>query len=117
MKNYDKKIKILLIICLTMFGFENIVFAASIKCDTFGYVLKDLQYIFDYAKFLVPLLIIGLSSYDFIKAITSKEAKGVNKALNILLRRLALAIVFFFLPVLLNVFFKMIGINADTCLK
>ena len=117
MKKSNRIFNIIMFIYLTIFGFEKIVFAANVTCSSFGYVLKDLQYIFDYAKFLVPIIVIGLSSYDFIKAVTSKEAKGVNKALNILLKRLALAVVFFFLPILLNILFNMIGINTDTCIR
>ena len=115
-KNSNKILHIFMIIYLVMFGFERIVFADNVTCSSYGTVLEDLQNIFDYAKFIIPFLIIGLSSYDFIKAITSKEAKDINKAFNTLIKRLALALFFFFLPVLLNVLFKIVGINSNTCI-
>ena len=116
-KNEEKILKYLIILNLIIFGFESTVFAVDLDCSTYGSVLVDIQNVFDFAKIVVPLLVIGLSSYDFIKAITSKEAKDVKKAFNILIKRFAYAIIFFFLPILINFLLKLISIDSNTCVR
>ncbi len=110
-------VKLILCLYLVMFGFKTIVFADSIQCDAWGDALQDLQNLFDLLKIIIPLLVIGLSSYDFVKAITSKEAKDVKKAYQTFLKRLILAVIFFFLPVLINLFLDMAGVNSTVCVK
>lgn len=112
-----KKVKLILCLYLVMFSFKTIVFADSIQCNAWGDALQDLQNLFDLLKIVIPLLVIGLSSYDFIKAITSKEAKDVKKAYQTFLKRLILAVIFFFLPVLINMFLDMAGVNSTVCVK
>ena len=112
-----RTVKLILCLYLVMFGFKTIVSADSIQCDAWGDALQDLQNLFNLLKIVIPLLVIGLSSYDFIKAITSKEAKDVKKAYHTFLKRLILAVVFFFLPVLINLFLDMAGVNSTVCVK
>ena len=116
-KNNKKIIYIFMLLYLVLFGFKTIVLAAGLSCDSWGYLNQDLQNIFNFAKIAVPLLVIGLSTYDFIKAVTSKEAKDIKKAFNTLLKRLGLAIIFFFLPVLLNFLLDLIGTNSKICIE
>lgn len=116
-RNKKKIINIIMILYLVLFGFKTIVLADGLSCDSWGDLKRDLQNIFNFAKIAVPLLVIGLSTYDFIKAITSKEAKDIKKAFNILLKRLALAILFFFLPVLLNFLLELVGTRSSVCIE
>lgn len=116
-KKNRKYLYIFMCLYLVMFGFETIVSAAGLSCDSWGDLKRDLQNIFNFAKIVIPLLVIGLSSYDFIRAITSKEAKDVKKAFNTLLKRFLYAIIFFFLPVLLNFLLDLIGTNSDICIE
>ena len=118
MKENEKKIfHFLMFLYLIMFGFKTIVFAEGLSCDSWGDLKRDMQNVFDFAKVLIPLIVIGLSSYDFIKAITSKEAKDIKKAFNILLKRFLYAVLFFFLPVLLNFLLEMVGTNSSVCIE
>lgn len=112
-----KYIYISLCLYLVLFGFRTIVFADSLECEAWGNTLKDIQNVFDFCKIVIPLLIIGLSIFDFIKAITGKDEKDLKKAFNRLMKRLALAIVFFFLPVILNFLLELIGTNSDVCIS
>lgn len=112
-----KYLCISLIIYLMLFSFETVVFADTLECEAWANTLKDIQNIFDFCKIVIPLLVIGLSSYDFIKAITGKDDKDMKKAFKVLLKRLALAVVFFFLPIILNFFLELIGTNASVCVK
>ena len=102
---------------LVMFGLKTIVFADSLRCTDLGMVKEDLQKVFDFLKIVIPLLIIGLSTFDFIKAITGKDDKDVKKAFNRFLKRLVLAIVFFFLPVLINLLLDVFMIDNEVCIS
>ncbi len=117
MKSNKKFIYIFMIMFLVMFGFKTIVFAEGLSCNSWGTVLKDLQNVFDFVKIIVPLLIIGLSTYDFIKAVTAKDDKGLKKAFQILLKRFVYAIILFFLPVLINLLLELVAVNSNVCIE
>lgn len=117
MKSNKKFIYIFMIMFLVMFGFKTIVLADGLSCNSWGTVLQDLQNVFDFVKIVVPLLIIGLSTYDFIKAVTAKDDKGLKKAFQILLKRLVYAIILFFLPVLINLLLELVAVNSNVCIE
>lgn len=122
MMKKNKIIKIFMCLYLFTFGFETIVLglnknSGQLECDSWGAVLTDIQNLFDFLKIIVPLLVIGLSIYDFIKAAGAKEEKGMKKAFNTFLKRLILAIVFFFLPALINLLLKMLEIDSSVCVE
>lgn len=110
-------VKLILCLYLFMFGFKTIVFADNIQCDAWGAALQDLKNLFRVLEIVIPLLVIGLSSFDFLKAILSKEAKDVKKAFHTFLKRLILAVIFFFLPVLINLFLEIAGVNSTVCVE
>ena len=97
--------------------FNTVVMADGLSCNSWGTVLTDLQNVFNFVKIVVPLLIIGLSTYDFIKAVTSKDDKGLKKAFQILLKRLVYAIILFFLPVLINLILELVAVNSNVCIE
>ena len=113
----EKLIKLCAFAFLILFGFETIVFADSLNCNHLGDLKTDLQKLFNFLKIIIPLLIIGLSSFDFIKAITGKDEKDVKKAFNKLVKRLVLAVVFFFLPVLINLFLDLFMVDTNVCVQ
>lgn len=117
MKNKKKILHIICYLYLLLFGFKTIVFADNLECDAWDNTLQDFQNIFNFCKILIPLLIIGLSSYDFIKSITAKDDKDIKKSFQRLMKRLILAVVFFFLPVLLNFLLEVIGTNSSVCIE
>lgn len=117
MKNNKKFIYIFLSLFLVLFGFKTIVYAEGLSCNSWGDVITDLQNVFNFLKIIVPLLIIGLSTYDFIKAVTAKDDKGLKKAFQTLLKRIACAIVLFFLPVLINLLLELVAVNSNVCIE
>lgn len=117
MKSKKKIINFIMCVYLVFFGFKTIVLADSLQCNAWGETLQDFQNLFDFCKILIPLLIIGLSMFDFIKAIVGKDDKDLKKAFNRLLKRLALAVVFFFLPMIINYFLEIVGTNSSVCVN
>ena len=109
-----KTINIIGLIYLCMFAFNTIVLADnnSFNCQSFGDIKVDIQNFFNFFKIVVPLLVIGLSSYDFIKAITEKDDKDIKKAFTRLMKRLIYAVLLFFLPVILDFLMNMITNNV-----
>jgi len=109
-----KAINIICLIYLCMFAFNTIVLANSYSfdCKSFGDLKTDIENFFNFFKILVPLLVIGLSTFDFIKAITEKDDKDIKKAFTRLIKRLVCAVILFFLPVILNFLMNMITDNV-----
>ena len=116
MKN-NKILKYIFLAYILMFSLNQVVLADSISCSSLGDLKTDLQNLFNFIKIIVPLLVIGLSIYDFIKAITGKDAKDLKKASQKLLKRFIYAIILFFLPVLLNFLLDLIGANSGVCIE
>lgn len=88
---------------------------ASLGCSSWGDLKNDIQNVFNFLKVVVPLLVIGLSTYDFIKAVAAKDNKDVKKAFQRLLKRFLYAILLFFLPVLINFLLDLAGTNVKIC--
>ena len=113
-----KKEKILKYIGFTylmIMTFNKKVFA--LRCTDLGEIKNDLQYFFNLIKIILPLLIIGLSIVDFISAISSKNERDLKKTFNKFVKRVVLAIVFFFLPLLINVALDLFMIDSTTCIN
>ncbi len=91
--------------------------SSSDECDSWGDAKRDMQNIFNFMKIIVPLLIIGLSTFDFIKAITQKDDKDIKKAFTRLMKRFVFAILLFFIPVILEFLLYLFEINNEICIK
>lgn len=96
---------------------EIVTDTANLKCSAWGDVLVDLQNLFNFLKVIIPLLIMGLSIYDFIKALAGKDNKDVKKAFQRLLKRFVYALIFFFLPILINFILYLAGTGANVCIE
>ena len=116
MKVNKKIFKYICFAFLVMFSLKTLVFADELNCNDLGKFQVDLNNIFKFVKIVIPLLIIGLSTYDFIKGISSKDEKALKKAFSSLIKRIICAIVIFLLPTLIETFLKLVGINISTCI-
>ena len=65
----------------------------------FGYLLLI-------AKILIPLIIIIMGSFDIFKAVYGQDDKALGKQLKILVWRIIGGLTIFFLPTIVNAFFK-----------
>lgn len=100
---------------LFIFAFSANVYAA---CPLGPDVTKDLHGALNIIKIIVPLLVIGLSTMDAIKAITKGDGGADMK--NVAIRfgkRCLYALILFFLPVIINQVMIMADVwNTDgTC--
>lgn len=87
------------------------------KCSALGDFKGDLQSIFNAFKIVAPILTLVLSTYEFVSAITSKAAEGLQKSLKKFGTRLVLVVILYILPVLLNIILNLAYPGASTCIK
>lgn len=73
-----------------------------------------LQQIYNVMKFGAPLLTIVLTIMDFIKAVSSQDNDQLKKSAKRAIIRVALCLVLFIIPVLINFLFPLFGWNG-TC--
>ena len=73
-----------------------------------------LQQIFNIMKYLGPLFCLVFSVVDFVKAAASQDKEALAKAGKTTFKRVILAMCLFFIPVLINYIFPLIGFYG-TC--
>jgi len=74
--------------------------------------LKIVKRIYDIIKILIPVLIIILSTVDFLKVIMYDDEKNYKSAFDKLVKRLVVGVVFFLLPILVSFIIKYSGIDV-----
>ena len=75
-----------------------------------------LQQVFTFIKVLGPILVVVLSSSDFIKVIAKGDDDAMGKAQKKLFTRLVLAILLFLVPTLVEVILDLFGLTSTgTC--
>ena len=57
----------------------------------------------------VPILLIGLVTYDFATAVLAGDEKAVNNARTKAIKRIIIAVIIFFVPTLLNLIFDLVN--------
>lgn len=75
-----------------------------------------LQQILNFIKILGPILVVVLSSIDFIQVIVKSDDEAMAKAQKKLVKRLVLAALLFVIPTLVEVILDVFGFTGDpTC--
>ncbi len=77
---------------------------------------KDLEGILKIIQILAPLIVVLLTTVEFIGAVASKDDDALKKGLNRLVTRLVLVAVLFFLPLILNYLLQIIDSKYSTCI-
>ena len=76
---------------------------------TFAYYI-DTTYRF--AKFIVPLLLIGLSIFDYVKAVASDDADIIKKTNKKTVTRVIFTLLLFVLPFIIGVILSLLGVQG-----
>ena len=85
----------------------NTIFLTNGELNELG---KAVNEFFTLIKVIDPVLIIALSTMEYIKAITSNNADEMKKTNKRTIKRIVIGLVLFFLPDLLNLLFKIFGL-------
>ncbi len=72
-------------------------------------VWEFLQQIFNVIKYAGPLLCLVFSVIDFVKAAASQDKDALTKAGKTTAKRVVYALILFFIPVLINFLFPLLG--------
>ena len=74
--------------------------------ESFAYMM---QFAFNVIKYVGPILCIIFSCLDFLKAVVSDKKDELGRVIKRCLKRVVLALVLFFIPILINFIFPLIG--------
>ena len=64
---------------------------------------------------VIPVLLVVLIILDFVKAVAASDEKQMNKAVSNAIKRVAIGVAIFFLPLLVDFILKLAGIASGTC--
>lgn len=78
-------------------------------------LINYLQKIFNIIKIAAPILVLGLTIFEFVKATVSQDQEALKKASNIFIKRLIMMAILFFLPTLIQILLIIINNNSGTC--
>lgn len=88
----------------------------NVDCDVFsGEFGKVLKIALSFIRFLVPIIIIGLTIVDFIKATTAHDESLIKKAANNAVKRFIIGVIIFVLPTILEFILDLADIEYGTC--
>ena len=108
-----KKNLLLLIIFVGILAFSIRVNGAnSVSCTgVFGDELIDAlnKYVFTPIKWIVPVLLLILTTIDFAGVVFSGDKKGMDKAKSNFLKRGIAALIIFFAPEIINLIVKLVN--------
>ncbi len=82
--------------------------------DVEGTVANFLQQILSIMQYAGPILCLVLSTSDFVKAAASQDKDALSKATKTAGKRIIFAMILFFIPVLIDFLFPLLG-WYDTC--
>lgn len=107
----------------TLNGNNKLDFNTSNGCESYlgnpktkGDPAYYLQFVFNLIKYAAILLLFALTVMEFSKAVVSSNQDAMKKALQNTIKRLIIAVVIFFLPILIKFVFELLGIySAGTC--
>jgi hypothetical protein len=88
----------------------------ALACRNLGVkTIRNIQYIFNIVKILVPGLLILLGSFDMAKAVLAGNQDDIKKAQKFLIQRFLAGIAIYFVPTLINLLLSFMGITNASC--
>lgn len=81
----------------------------SVSCNNIGFILRIIATLVFYIRIIIPVLLIVLIIFDFVKVITgSADEKAKSEATSKAVKRIIYAVIVFLVPVVINFIFKTI---------
>ena len=95
----------------------NDINISDVSCTgILGSFKYDLEGALKIMRFIAPIFVIVLGTYDYMGAIFSKDADLLKKANSRLTKRLILIVVLFFLPIILDIVLGIIDSSYVSCI-
>ena len=88
----------------------------GITCSSLAPFIRIIAYLINMIKYIIPILLIVLVTYDFIRAMLEKDEAKMKEATNKSVKRVAYAIVIFVVPTVVSLIFNLLttGLSTDT---
>ena len=84
----------------------------NVTCGDLAPFLRIIKYIFLIVKYLIPILLIALITYDMIKAFMANDDKQMKDASSKSFKRILYALLIFLVPTLISLLFKLVGTKS-----
>ena len=95
---------------------KGIVSPAAINAVLCDDKIKELvKRYWKYVIILAPLVLIVMSSIEFLKAIMSSDADALTKSVSRTAKRVIALLILFFVPVILNIIFGWFNVEQAMC--
>ena len=88
-------------------GSERMLLAVS--CDNLKFILRIAAYLLKVIQWVIPILLILLITFDFLKAVIGGDEKKSKEALTKVGKRLLYAVILFLIPMLVKMIFREVG--------
>lgn len=122
MKINKKEIKILLVIMIVFLispfavGASNGLLILEPCSAILGQgVAEVLEYVYAIMRIATPILVIGLTTMDFVKAVAAVKDDDMRKAQSTAIKRIIIGVVIMFIPTIVNLILWLIGRTNSTC--
>lgn len=79
-------------------------------CDDIPATMELIKKVYNFLKYLIPVIIIGLGILDFVKVVLSDDSKVFKDAWSRLLKRIIIGVVILILPAILTLIINMSGV-------
>ncbi len=83
----------------------------GISCDELAPIMRVIAYLINLFKWFIPIVLIVLIVFDFVKATIANDEKKMNDAKNTVGKRILYALVIFLVPTIVSLIFKTLGGN------
>lgn len=80
-----------------------------------GQFLSILKEVFMWIQISVPCLVLVLCTVDIFKAVVAQDEKEMKSCLRHIVKRVAVGVAIFFVPMLINILFGFVGVANGTC--
>ena len=80
-----------------------------LACSKIDFILNVVVYLFKFVGYIIPVFLIILITFDFVKAMISGDEKASKEASGKALKRFIYAIIFFLIPALVRIIFGIIA--------
>lgn len=78
-------------------------------CTSAGFLIRIIVKVFKYIRFILPILLVVLITYDLFKTFVGNlDEKARKDAFNTAIKRLIYAVIIFFIPTIITVVFRRI---------
>ncbi len=83
------------------------------SCEDIPETTKLIKQVYGLIKYLIPVLVIGLSIVDFLKVLLSGEEKVYKEAWSKFVKRLIIGVIILILPIILSFIINLSGVLSD----